>query len=31
MGIFKDLKKDLMWICYWIYSVDNPLKKPAPG
>lgn len=30
MGIFKDLKKDLMWICYWIYSVDNPLKTLPP-
>ena len=25
-GIFKELNKDLKWICYWIYSVDN-LRK----
>lgn len=25
-GIFRELNKDLKWICYWIYSVDN-LRK----
>ncbi|GME61776.1 hypothetical protein ACJ4_41070 [Pantoea sp. QMID4] len=31
MGISMELKKDLMWIYYWICSVDNPLKSLNPA